>query len=202
MTGEQTRPRVEGERERQILAATIDALAELGYDRLTMDAVARRAHASKATLYRRWQGKATLVGEALLTQDPLVAPDTGSLRGDLVAAYCGLGGLADPRNVAAIGAVITALGRDVEFAEEFRARFIAPRLATASTILERAVARGEIPADRPVDLLALALPGTVLYGLFVLGQVPDADLVTRVIDEVVLPAVGVAVPTLTGQVPA
>ena len=52
-----TRPRVEGEREMEILKAALEVLADVGYDRLTMDAVATRAKASKATLYRRWKTK-------------------------------------------------------------------------------------------------------------------------------------------------
>ena len=70
-----TRPRVEGDREQEILDATLDVLADVGYDRLTMDAVAQRARASKATLYRRWNGKARLVVDALLSQKaPVTAP--------------------------------------------------------------------------------------------------------------------------------
>ena len=79
------RPRVEGEREDEILDATVTLLMEVGYDRLTMDAVAKEAHASKATLYRRWETKASLVVEALVRAKsaPHVADhDTGSLRTD------------------------------------------------------------------------------------------------------------------------
>ena len=61
-----TRPRVEGERELQILEATLEVLDEVGYDLLTMDAVASRAKASKATLYRRWKGKPELVVAAIM----------------------------------------------------------------------------------------------------------------------------------------
>ena len=60
------RPRVEGDREQEILDATLEVLGDVGYDRLTMDAVATRAKASKATLYRRWNGKVSLVIDALL----------------------------------------------------------------------------------------------------------------------------------------
>ena len=60
-----TRPRVEGVRETEILEATLEVLSDVGYDRLTMDAVALRAKASKATLYRRWNGKVSLVIDAL-----------------------------------------------------------------------------------------------------------------------------------------
>ena len=60
------RPRIKGEREQEILLATLDVLVDVGYDRLTMDAVASRAKASKATLYRRWHSKAELVIEAVI----------------------------------------------------------------------------------------------------------------------------------------
>ena len=59
------RPRIEGDREAEILEATLEVLGDVGYDRLTMDAVALRAKASKATLYRRWNGKVSLVIDAL-----------------------------------------------------------------------------------------------------------------------------------------
>src|SRR3954451_7532673 len=98
------RPRVEGDRERQILDAALEVLAEVGYDRLTMDAVAHRAKASKATLYRRWNSKATLVVEALArTKGVPVVPDTGDLRGDLLSAFCGHGGLTDQDTTATLG---------------------------------------------------------------------------------------------------
>ncbi|WP_235737098.1 helix-turn-helix domain-containing protein [Nocardioides alcanivorans] len=66
MSSSPSRPRIEGDRQREILAAALDVLVEVGYDRLTMDAVARAARASKATLYRRWTNKPTLVIDALL----------------------------------------------------------------------------------------------------------------------------------------
>ena len=65
---DRSRPRVEGDREQEILDATLEVLADVGYDRLTMDAVAARAKASKATLYRRWNNKVSLVIDALAAQ--------------------------------------------------------------------------------------------------------------------------------------
>ena len=89
-----TRPRVEGDREAEILDATLEVLVDVGYDRLTMDAVALRAQASKATLYRRWNTKVRLVIDALLaTKQAPTVPDTGSLRGDLIELFCGIGGV-------------------------------------------------------------------------------------------------------------
>lgn len=184
------RPRVEGDREQEILDAAIDVLTDAGYDRLTMDAVATRARASKATLYRRWEGKAALVIDALLSQKtPISAPpDTGSLRDDLVAMFCGHGGLTDDRQIALLSSVITAIGRDAEFAAAFRDRFIAPKLAVNRVVYERAAARGELRDDLDLDLLVAALPGIVLHRTFLLGEIPTPELIARVVDQLIIPA--------------
>jgi AcrR family transcriptional regulator len=185
-----TRPRVEGEREQEILGATLDVLAEVGYDLLTMDAVATRAKASKATLYRRWRGKPELVVSAVTYHHTTAAivPDTGTLRGDLLAAYCGSGGIDDPRAQAVLAAVVTAMGRDPEFAEVYRRDFIAPKVAASRAIYERALARGEVHPDVDLTLLAPSLAGIVLHRAFLLGDVVTPELVGRILDEVILPA--------------
>lgn len=183
------RPRVEGDREQEIFETTLTILGEVGYDRLTMDAVASRAKASKATLYRRWSSKAKLVIEALhANKSHTDLPDTGSLRGDLQAAFCGLGGLTDPQMVATMSSVITAIGRDEEFAREFREHFVATKLEASHTIWERARARGELRSGIDLDLVSHALAGVVLHRAFVLGEPATEDLVTRVIDQIILPA--------------
>jgi AcrR family transcriptional regulator len=184
------RPRVEGDRERQILDAALEVLAEVGYDRLTMDAVAQRAKASKATLYRRWNSKATLVVDALASQkaSPPV-PDTGALRTDLLTAFCGMGGLTDHDTTQTFGAVITALSTDPEFAAEFRLRVLQPKAQLSRTLFERAVDRGEVRADLDLDLMAPALAGIVLHRLFVMGETAGPALIENVIDQIILPAV-------------
>lgn len=187
------RPRVEGDREDEILDATLHLLLEVGYDRLTMDAVARRARASKATLYRRWESKPSLVVDAMVRakQAPSVSEhDTGSLRGDLVSTFCGSHGLAHSDATALLGSVITALTSDPEFAQRFREAFIEPKVVVSQAIYTRAVERGEIPSDLDIDIIAPALAGILLHRSFVLGLVLDDADVERVIDHVILPAVG------------
>jgi AcrR family transcriptional regulator len=185
-----TRPRVEGEREMEILEATLQVLDEVGYDLLTMDAVASRAKASKATLYRRWRGKPELVVAAIMShkgESPM--PDTGTLRGDLLEAYCGgEGGLNDPLAQSVLSAVVTAMGRDPEFAEVYRRDFIAPKIASSLAIYERARERGEVHPDVDLSVLAPSLAGIVLHRAFLLGDAVTPDLIARVLDEVVLPA--------------
>jgi AcrR family transcriptional regulator len=183
------RPRVEGEREVEILESALAVLAEVGYDRLTMDAVAARAKASKATLYRRWSTKANLVIDALrCDKEPVADHDTGSLRGDLLATFCGHGGLTDTHQLAVLGSVITAIGRDRDFALAFQRDFIGPKAEITQRIYQRARERGEIRDDVDLDVLVPALPGIVLHRLFLLGDPPTPDLIARVIDQVILPA--------------
>ena len=184
------RPRVEGDREQEILDAAIAVLVDVGYDRLTMDAVATRAKASKATLYRKWAGKADLVIDALMSEkSPVEVPeDTGSLRGDLLAMFCGHGGLTDRHQTALLGSVVTAIGRDPEFATAFREKFIAPKVAVGRAVYERARQRGELRDDIDLDILTAALPGIVLHRGFLLGDPPTQDLIARVVDQVILPA--------------
>jgi len=188
------RPRVEGVREAEILEAALEVLAEVGYDRFTMDAFALRAKASKATLYRRWNGKVQLVIDALhhdhqqhhYTEHGPV--DTGTLRGDLIAAFCGTGGLTDKPEVDTFGAILTAITRDAEFAEAFRREVLAPKLAGSKALFERAKERGEIRADVDIELLAPALAGIVLHRFFLVGEAPTKELVINVIDQIILPA--------------
>ncbi len=184
------RPRVEGDREQEILDAALEVLTDVGYDRLTMDAVAHRAKASKATLYRRWNSKATLVVEALArTKGIPVVPDTGHLRTDLLTAFCGMGGLTENGTTATLGAVMTAVTTDPEFAREFRTQVVEPKARVSRVIFERARGRGELRDDLDLEIVVPALAGIVLHQVFVYGEKPDASLIERAVDQIILPAV-------------
>ena len=185
------RPRIEGDREAEILDATIQLLATAGYDRLTMDAVASTAKASKATLYRRWSTKAELVIDALQrTGDALhvTDSDTGHLRDDLIAVGCNKAGLNDENSLAVMASVITALHHDGEFSRAFHERILKPKIEASRQIYERAQRRGEIRADADLDLLSQVLGAVILHRSFVLGEPVDDAAVTKIIDEVVIPA--------------
>jgi AcrR family transcriptional regulator len=191
------RPRIEGEREAQILDVALSLIREVGYDRLTLDAVASAAHASKASLYRRWGSKAQLVVESVSRADAGFAadgPDTGSLRGDLLAAACGAGGLVDQLPVQLMAALVTAMHHHPDLAAAFERSFLQPRLRAARTLYERARERGEVRPDVDLDLVLDVLPGVVLHRVFLRGERPTQDLITRVVDDVVLPAVRPSTP--------
>jgi hypothetical protein len=88
-----------------------------------------------------------------------------------------------------MGAVITALATDPEFAEEFREKFIAPKVAISEAIYRRAQERGEIADDIDVELIAPSLPAILMHRAFILGILPDDATIVRVVDHVILPAV-------------
>ncbi|HET9829770.1 MAG TPA: TetR/AcrR family transcriptional regulator [Nocardioidaceae bacterium] len=185
------RPRVEGEREAQVLDAAIALLARVGYDKMTMDAIATEAKAGKATLYRRWSTKSSLVVDAILrSKRALQVPDvdTGTLRGDLIAMACADGGISDERSAQVMAGIITALHHDPDFAEEFRTRVVGPKVEASRAVFQRARGRGEVTADLDLDLLSPALGAIIMHRSFVLGLPADEKTVTQVVDEIILPA--------------
>ncbi|WP_227999022.1 TetR/AcrR family transcriptional regulator [Nocardia australiensis] len=166
--------------------AALALLAEVGYDRLTMEAVAVRAGAAKTTIYRRWPGKAELVVDALnsLKGDPDIA-DTGSLRHDLRALAESITSAEGELGARVTIGMVNALVRDTELRKVFADRFIAPRMTGFRTVFERAVARGEMPVGHDLDLLAGLFPALALQELVSTGELPDTRLACRLMDEVV-----------------
>lgn len=144
-----------------IFEATLALVAERGYDGLTIEGVADQSGVNKTTIYRWWPSKAALLGAALVEAELLEfdPPDTGSLRGDLVAMVETIGRLlSEPptREVA-----VAALGAAVRHPELDARRFFTDRFAREQEIFERAVRRGELdPGTDPmliVDLLGGAV---------------------------------------------
>ena len=130
-------------RERAILAAVIELLGEVGYEAMTMDAVAARAHASKTTIYRRWRGKPELVRAAV---DDYVAgrvpswADTGSLRGDLMTVMRAMRGHLTDEFLAMMSGLIHAMRTDPELAGVLRSHLASDHSA-ALPIIRRAAGR-------------------------------------------------------------
>ncbi|HEX6054931.1 MAG TPA: TetR-like C-terminal domain-containing protein [Intrasporangium sp.] len=193
MTGPTTakRPRVAGEREADILMAALDVLRDVGYDRLTFDAVAAAAKASKATLYRRWPHKRDLVVDAvgLLIDCPAMqVPDTGSLRGDLLAQACAEGGLDDEVVVGSWGALLPALHRDRELLQQVLTEFVGPKVDAARQVFLNAQARGEIGEQADLETLLMILPAMTIHEALLTGRRPGTERIRQIVDLVVLPA--------------
>ena len=124
----------------------------------------------------------------MLHKGPAASPDTGSFRQDLIAMSCGAGGLTDAKPLGMLASIITALNLDDEFAERFRRDFIGPKVAIGRLVYERAQARGEIRADLDIDLVTPALTGMVLHRIFLMGEHATPDLITALIDQIIIPA--------------
>ena len=154
------RPRSETARQ-AILTATHDELLERGYGELTMAGIAARAGVGKQTIYRWWPSKAEVALDALLNvaSEGIPIPDEGGLEADLDAFLRRTFGLQEQSRPILMGLLAESL-LDPAFAEAFRDRFLAGRRAALNTMLERAVARGEISADQDLGLLH-----DVVYGL-------------------------------------
>ena len=182
-------------RDRQILDAALEVLAETGYDGMTIEAVATRAQAGKATLYRRWPSKDELVIEAVACMKATdVAegqlPDTGTLRGDLVAMIRPQSIEDGTRKLRVMAGLISMLSRKPELAEMAHQAIVEPRAGANRVLIRRAMDRGEIPADRDVDALALILPSMSAYRVLMMQLPVDRDFLVSLIDNVLLPAVG------------
>jgi AcrR family transcriptional regulator len=179
---------LDASRDAALRDAALELLAEIGYDRLSIDAVAARAKASKMTIYRRWSGKAELVVDALkCLRKSGEMPDTGSLRGDLDA----LANRSDSPDVRfdakLVLGVVSALARNPELRQVIREEFIGRGGARLRQVFERAVARGEIPQDRNLDLLISVFPALAIHHLLIFGELPDASFTAQVMEELILP---------------
>jgi AcrR family transcriptional regulator len=174
-----------------ILAAVLDELVEVGFDELTIERVAARAGVGKATIYRRWSSKTDLVVDAVGSmKPPLVQPDTGSTRDDLIALFAAAPGHEeDDRDSARLlVGLCMELQRSPEMGELYRERFAAPRRRVAAEILERGIARGEIRADvDPEEVVDLVI-GPLFYRQLVTGRSRGPDDVARLVD-MVLPGI-------------
>ena len=179
-------------RDAAILQAAGDLLAEVGYEHLTMDAVAARAGAGKATLYRRWPSKSELIADAVASctlpaAEPAELPDTGSLRSDLLAAAAARRGGVDTRQLRIMGGLLAAVPHDPALAAIVGRRFVAPQRALLARLFSRAVERGEIPAGRDVDVLAKIAPAMVFHRVMVEGLRVDDAFIHELVDQVIVP---------------
>jgi AcrR family transcriptional regulator len=198
MTATARRTRLSSEREAELYRAVIDLVRELGYEAMTMDAVAARSKSSKATLYRQWQGKPQLVAAAMRHNRPITTEDvdSGTLRGDLHQLAREIGSAAEQDTVF-MSAVSHAAHSSPDLAAALREMLVEPELAKLDRMLARAVQRGEVRADvAGAEFFAHLLLGAVLSRKMLEDRFADADYLTRYVDAVVLPALGAVAPTV------
>ncbi|MFY9784093.1 MAG: TetR/AcrR family transcriptional regulator [Acidimicrobiales bacterium] len=179
---------LDSSRDAALRAAALKLLGEIGYDRLTVDKIAALAGAGKATIYRRWSGKAELVVDALTCQKSmLTVPNTGTLRGDLSELARRATNADRQLDTPVMIGLVSALPHDRELRDVFRERLVEPHAATLTEIFQRAERRGEIPPVRDLDTVISILPALVLHRLLTTGTGPDLAFIEHVIEGVVLP---------------
>ncbi|PMB44666.1 TetR family transcriptional regulator [Fischerella thermalis CCMEE 5201] len=150
-----------------ILQATLDLLAQMGYDRLSIDAIAAHAGVGKTTIYRRYRSKEELVADAIESiREEIKIPDTGTVWGDLDfiienAVQTSL----TPIGRQILAMIISAASSNPKFAQVYWQKYLQPRRAGFHIIIERAKARQEIQTDIDSDLVFDLISGIMLYAM-------------------------------------
>lgn len=176
-------------RESAICLAALELLAEVGYDRMSMDAVAARAKASKATIYRRWPGKQELVAEAIRCRGPqsFEPEDTGSLRGDIIATLRTINEGIGSEDVALLAGALRAMREAPEIGALLRKQVLADKLNVGRTIVRRAVQRGELGPSADPAVFHEVAPALMFFRVLVTGEPVDEQFFEHVADDVLVP---------------
>ena len=177
-------------RETELLAVTLQVLSETGYDKLTVDQVVARAHASKTTVYRRWPSKAELVRAALAhrTRDEFgIPPDTGTLRGDLLALAEIIARVAGEYG-RVIAGILAAGERSPRLRELLAKDLYYERRDQVQGVLRRAATRGEIAHEAISGDLWDVLPAYILFRTLLDERPVPATTLRALIDDVLLPS--------------
>ncbi|MBM9505071.1 TetR/AcrR family transcriptional regulator [Actinacidiphila acididurans] len=189
------RTRLTPEREQELYEAVVELLREVGYEALTMDAVAARTRSSKATLYRQWKGKPELVATALRQCKPVSAAtiDTGSLAGDLHELVRAHDTNETKRDQQLMRGLAHAAFQNEDLFRALRELLVEPELESFRTLVRRAVDRGELAADNPAsEFLPHMLFGGAFARSVIEGVDPDPEYNHRYLDAVVIPALGLS----------
>ena len=166
----------------------MELLGESGIHAVTMDAVAQRAGAGKASLYRRWKSKDELLADALTLHSPIdVEVDTGTLRGDLMKIYAHYYGIGNHVMQAAVQEMLGNVRQHMAWTEKVAPERLTARRAKVRALVERAVARGEIAPPDDMDLLLDLVPAMILYRYNTRNQKVTRASVARFVDGLVMP---------------
>ena len=179
----------ESDRHGCIMQAALELVAEVGYERMTMDAVAARAKASKATIYRRWDSKAALVVDAVgcRVQDHPAEPDTGDLRTDLILGLTATAEQMSSHDKGLVTGIFSAINSDPELGRLVREQVFAKKKEAGQSWARHAVARGELGPDADTELAHELAISVLFQRVVVTGDPVDEAFITRIVDDVLLP---------------
>jgi AcrR family transcriptional regulator len=152
-----------------IAGATRDLLAERGYAKLTVDAVAARAGVGKAAIYRRFATKQEMIFAATVhDMEEQPPPDSGSLRGDLAAICETIAAQLTAAPPDVLHGLLADIHGDTTLGARFSGTFIARERMVIDTVLDRAVARGELTARPDAALVHALVLGPIFYWILIL----------------------------------
>jgi AcrR family transcriptional regulator len=172
-----------------ILDSALQLMAVTGYDRLTIDAVASHAGASKATIYRRWPGKPELVMAALSRRGAAATADvdTGDLRDDLIQTLGHMRDSLESQDGAVILGLLNAMRENVGLAELVRGHVLSAKRSAIARLVTRAVQRRELSARADHELASEIASALVFTRILVTGQPLDDAEIVRIVDAVLMP---------------
>ncbi len=172
-----------------IFEAVLGQLREGGYEAVTMEGVAERAHTGKAALYRRWESRAHLVADVVARCLPPMqdVPDHGTVRDDLVDVLRRLAILINSPTGCVVSTITSNRETDMAFRELIATRVVEPQLQIMHTVLERAVERGEVKPGVRMDLVAEVGP-SLLLKRYLADHLPVSDdYIVSVVDQLLMP---------------
>ncbi|NEU77352.1 TetR/AcrR family transcriptional regulator [Hassallia byssoidea VB512170] len=148
-----------------ILQATLELLAEVGFERMSIDAIASRARVGKTTIYRRYNSKEELVADAIESlREEVVIPNTGTLWSDIDALIDNAAQITlNPLGRQTVAMIISSASSHPQFAQIYWTKYLQPRRQAFAVVIERAKVRHEIEADIDPALVFDTMSGIMLY---------------------------------------
>jgi AcrR family transcriptional regulator len=150
-----------------MLKATLELLAEVGFEAMSIEAIATRAGVGKTTIYRRYSSKDELVADAIESmREEVLIPDTGNLWDDLDALIESAAKITlTPLGLQTVAMIISSASSNPGFAQIYWKKYLQPRRQTFAIVIERAKARNEVPTDLDSGLVFDTMSGIMLYAL-------------------------------------
>ena len=150
-----------------ILKATLELLGDVGFDRLSIEAVASRAGVGKTTIYRRYSSKAELVADAIESiRQNVIIPDTGNLGQDLDELIENTAQITlTPLGRQTVATIVSSAASNSQFAQIYWTKYLQPRRKAFAVVIERAKMRNELQTDLDPNLVFDTMSGIMLYAL-------------------------------------
>ena len=150
-----------------ILRATLELLAEVGFEAMSIEAVATRGRVGKTTIYRRYRSKEELVADAIESvREEIAVPDTGNLWADIDALIeDAASNTLTPLGRQTVAMIISSAASNSGFAQIYWDKYLHPRRQSFAIVIERAQARNEVPKDLDPGLVFDTMSGIMLYAL-------------------------------------